>query len=336
MALRLPDHWLWDFWFAHDGDDVHVFYLQAPRSLGDPELRHRNATIGHAVSKDLRTWRVLPDALAAGEPGSFDDLATWTGSVIEHDGRWHLFYTGISNAEGGTVQRIGVATSGDLVGWTREGVVAEADPRWYEVRRPGSDAAGRRGPGVDWRDPWVHRAEDGTFHMLVCARAPDGPLDARGVIGHARSADLRAWEVRPPVPGPREFSQLEVPQLARLGGAWRILFCATGGDHSAARLARAGIVAEHGTHYMTAREMLGPYRLDRDEFLAGGTAGRHYAGRVVRHDGAWWFLAWRCFDERRVFIGELSDPMPITVDRHGALVVDEPGVPAGADARHRA
>jgi beta-fructofuranosidase len=36
VSLRLPDHWLWDFWFAVDGDDVHVFYLQAPRALGDP------------------------------------------------------------------------------------------------------------------------------------------------------------------------------------------------------------------------------------------------------------------------------------------------------------
>ncbi len=55
MALRLPEHWLWDFWFAQDGDDVHLFHLQAPRSLGDPALRHANATIGHAVSRDLRT-----------------------------------------------------------------------------------------------------------------------------------------------------------------------------------------------------------------------------------------------------------------------------------------
>src|SRR5690606_21128921 len=33
MTLALPDRWVWDFWFARDGDDVHVFYLQAPKSL---------------------------------------------------------------------------------------------------------------------------------------------------------------------------------------------------------------------------------------------------------------------------------------------------------------
>src|SRR5215213_6370282 len=139
MALRLPDHWLWDFWFARDGDDVHLFHLKAPRSLGDPELRHRHAAIGHAVSRDLRTWRVLEDALAPGPPGEFDDLATWTGSVIRHHGRWHLFYTGISHADGPGIQRIGVASSDDLLAWERHGLVLEADPAWYE-------------PG-DWRDP---------------------------------------------------------------------------------------------------------------------------------------------------------------------------------------
>ena len=69
MTLRLPDKWVWDFWLVRDGKDYHAFYLQAPRSLGDPELRHLNASIGHAISKDLRYWHVLPDALNAGRRG---------------------------------------------------------------------------------------------------------------------------------------------------------------------------------------------------------------------------------------------------------------------------
>lgn len=87
MAFRLRDKWVWDFWFArHDGQH-HIFYLQAPRALGDPSRRHHNATIGHAVSGDLRDWHVLLDALHPGAPGCWDDLATWTGSVIDHEGR---------------------------------------------------------------------------------------------------------------------------------------------------------------------------------------------------------------------------------------------------------
>jgi hypothetical protein len=55
-----------------------------------------------------------------------------------------------------------------------------------------------------------------------------------------------------------------VPQLVQLGGVWRALFSAWWTDHSAARLARPGVVAEGGTHYLVAEAQLGPYVLDRD------------------------------------------------------------------------
>ncbi len=134
MALRLSDKWLWDFWFAQDGSDYHIFYLQASRSLGKEELRHWNVSIGHAVSQDLRSWNILPDALHPGPAGSWDDYTTWTGSIIRHDSLWHLFYTGTNRAEKGLVQRIGLATSSDLMHWNRHPAnpLITADPRWYE------------------------------------------------------------------------------------------------------------------------------------------------------------------------------------------------------------
>jgi beta-fructofuranosidase len=47
--LQLADRWVWDFWFAREGPRYHVFFLQAPKSLVDPDLRHWNASVGHAV-----------------------------------------------------------------------------------------------------------------------------------------------------------------------------------------------------------------------------------------------------------------------------------------------
>ncbi len=106
--------------------------------------------------------------------------------MVRHAGRWHMLYSAISRAEDGAVQRVGLATSEDLVSWVREGLVLEADPRWYEVRRSGPRGPGWSDAWVHWRDPWVHPDPDGDgFHMLLCARAAEGPLDARGVIGHA-------------------------------------------------------------------------------------------------------------------------------------------------------
>jgi beta-fructofuranosidase len=284
VTLRLPGHWLWDFWFARDGEDVHVFYLQAPRPLGDPELRHRNATIGHAVSRDLRRWRVLPDALGPGAPGEFDDLATWTGSVLRHDGRWHLFYTGISRAEDGRVQRIGLAISEDLVAWERQGVLLEADLRWY----------GRE----HWRDPWVDRDEEGgRFDMLICAK-----VDGRGVVGHAVSRDLRGWQAQPPLSPPGAHFHLEVPQLVRLDGAWRLVF--------------SDDTTGCGIHYLTAGERLGPYPADSRELLPRARPRRHYAGRLLEHRGEWLLFTWLMDDEHGVFVGALSDPMPLPRPLH--------------------
>lgn len=322
MSLRYDDRWIWDFWVAIDGPDVHLFHLQAPRSLGDPELRHRNATVGHAVSRDLRTWTEMPTALPAGPPGAFDDLATWTGSVLRHGDRWHMLYSGISSAEDGAVQRIGRATSADLVTWERHGAILEADPRWYETL--GAGAAEEH-----WRDPWAFRdPATGRFHVLVCARAATGPADGRGVIGHAWSDDLEAWEVGPPLSVPGELRQLEVPQLVRLGGAWRVLFSATEGDHSAARLARRGVRAEGGTHALTGDARLGPFALDRDDFVLGDARGSWYAGRVVEHGGAPWLLAWRRHDDDGSFVGELGDPMSLEIGADGW-----PAVVAASDAR---
>jgi len=316
MSLRLADRWLWDFWIAVDGADIHLFHLQAPRALGDPERRHRNATIGHAVSRDLRTWRERPRALGTGPPGAFDDLATWTGCVVRHAGRWHMLYSGIARAEDGAVQRIGRATSVDLDRWERTDTLVAADPRWYETLGPGATEE-------HWRDPWVFRdPRTACFHMLVCARAAGGPPDGRGVIGHAWSEDLETWTVGPPLSAPGELRQLEVPQLVRLGGAWHVLFSALPSDHSAARLARPGVRAEGGAHHLSGPGPLGPFVLARDEFLLGDAPDvRHYAARVVEHRGSPWLLAWRWHDDDGAFLGELGDPTAIETGPDGSLAV---------------
>jgi len=324
MTLRLADSWVWDFWFAVDGEDVHVFFLHAPRSLGDPQLRHDHARIGHAVSRDLRTWTVLPPVLPEAPAGAPDDLAQWTGSVVrDHDGCWHLFYTGRSTVDGGDGQRVLSATSSDLLDWRRTDVLVEAHPRWYEKAGPGAEE--------HWRDPYVVWDEQtDRWHLLITARVHSGRSDERGSVAHATSADLRRWTVHEPLYGPGDFRQLEVTQLVHLGGTWRILFSASVIDHSAARLARTGHPPVGGTHFLVGAERFGPYRLDRDEFLVGDPGSRHYAGRLLEHGGRWWFFAWLENDAEGRFLGELSDPMPVSVSPDGDIGVDvSPRLAAG-------
>ncbi len=315
--LRLTDQWVWDFWSASEGNSHHVFFLQAPRSLGDPELRHVNATVGHAVSTDLSTWALLPDALRPGPVGSWDDLAIWTGSIICADGRWRMLYTGVSRAENGLVQRIGLATSTDLVTWEKypANPLIEADPRWYELLDPSLLQ------GQAWRDPWLFADPEGNgYHALITARARDGPPEERGVIGHAWSRDLVHWEVRPPITEAGEFGQLEVPQTVEVEGRSFLLFSTAAEHVSRARLARLGGLAHTGVYTCAGKSLLGPFDLARDAtMIANDTL---YVGRVVSRRGQQPVLmAFVNKDDSGQFVGELTDPLPLAVDPGGRLVL---------------
>ncbi len=320
MSLRSETHWSWDFWFARDGADVHLFYLTAPQSLGDPELRHQHARIGHAVSRDLVTWTDLGAALPPAPPDALDDLASWTGSVVRDPaGGWRMFYTGLSSHDEGAVQRVIDAWSADLHTWRRGELRLEADPRWYEHQ--------------DWRDPWVEWDPGSqVWRMYVCATAADrrgaGPADGRGVVAQLTSVDLDSWVAGPPVATPGEFRQMEVPQIVPCGPRWALLFCANDIDHSTARLAR-GAAPEYGTHVLYSDSLAGPFELEGDAFLSGDNGPSLYAGRAIEHAGRWWFLAWHRLDDLGAFVGGLSDPFPLDVV-DGSLVVD-----FGARARHR-
>ncbi len=101
MSFKHKDLWFWDSWYVQDGDFWHGYFLQAPKSLIDPDARHLKATQRHAVSKDLVTWTDLGTTF---EPqrncAAWDDSTTWTGSVVKgDDGLWHLFYTGTQLSE---------------------------------------------------------------------------------------------------------------------------------------------------------------------------------------------------------------------------------------------
>jgi len=314
-VFALTDKWVWDFWFADRADEHHLFYLQAPKALGDPEQRHYHATVGHAVSTDYETWEVLPDALWPGPEGSWDDLAIWTGSVVEDGGLWYMLYTGVNRRERELVQRIGLAVSQDLRHWEKHPAnpVLEADGRWYEL-------LGRRGaPDQAWRDPWVFwREEDQHFHALVTARAATGPLRWSGVLGHARSRDLVHWEVLPPLSAPGEFAQVEVPQLVTLDGHHVVVFSCRAEDQSAERRRRLGGAAQTGTFCFVAPEFLGDYR-PSDQPLVADARGPLYSGKIVQPAvGQYSFIAFR-EREGQHFGGTLTDLIPLQVGPGGLL-----------------
>ncbi|GAA4267402.1 glycosyl hydrolase family 32 [Frondihabitans peucedani] len=305
MAFSLPDSWIWDFWLADDGDLFHLFYLHAPKSLGDPELRHRNARFGHATSRDLREWDDLGPIFPPGADGEFDETATWTGSVVRgRDGLWRMFYTGASfRPGGGNVETIGVATSPDLTTWTKQpGPLVRADSRWYETWGTST------WPEEAFRDPWVYLdQESGTWHMLITARADHGSDDDRGVIGHATSPDLEEWTLQPPLSSPGAgFAHLEVPQLVEVDGAAVLLFsCNTPALSDAARA--QGLTG--GIWSVPVSVPLQEVDVARARLLA---SERLYSGRILPdRTGAPVLLAFDMADADGGFLGSISDPVPV-------------------------
>ncbi|HZD58436.1 MAG TPA: hypothetical protein VE136_17010, partial [Anaerolineales bacterium] len=316
----LPDKWVWDFWLARQGQDYHIYYLQAPRSLGDPELRHWNVSIGHAVSQDLRNWQILPDALKPDTAsGTWDNYTTWTGSVIQRDGLWHLLYTGTNREERGRIQRVGLATSEDLINWQKhpQNPLLTSSSSWYEEFGESSwhEQA--------WRDPWVFRhPRDGRFYAFITARTRHGSSDGRGVIASARSDDLIHWEVMPPVTESGDYGHMEVPQWAEIGGRYYLLFCVTQDVFSGFRRKQVDLSVLTGTYYRLAGQPLGPFRTDTEKILRADASGSTYAGKMVKGpEGDWLFLCTHLYTPQGEFLGEIGDPLPIKVDEAGRLSV---------------
>lgn len=323
--LELPDSWVWDSWVLDDGRAYHLFFLRASRALHDPDRRHHRASIGHATSDDLRTWSVRPDALVHADQPAWDDLATWTGSsVLDDDGRCWLFYTGLSHAEGGRVQRIGAAVSDDLVSWTRVGnrPLLVSDARWYETDEQ------REWVDVTWRDPFVVRDPGGDgWHMLLTARAATGASGGRGVIGHARSSDLLRWEVLPPMSEPVGFAWLEVPQVHVIDGRPVLVFscwsdrAATGSPSLGGSRGDDEPGAPGGVWTVPGASLLGPWRFDQATPL---NVPSFYAGHLVRErDGTWSAMGFRDGEGDR-FSGSIGDPIPVRHNGDRLVVTSEP------------
>jgi beta-fructofuranosidase len=313
-VLVSESNWIWDSWVADDGDHYHLFYLQAPRSLGDPGLRHLAATVGHARSTDLVSWEVLPDALGPTE-GAWDDLSIWTGSTVRgDDGLWHMFYTATSSRGYGVRdQRIGLAVSEDLTHWRKIGTepLLVADPTWYKTLPEDVTAS------ETWRDPQVFRDPEGDgWHMLITARARTHGQNDDGVLAHARSSDLRTWEIGPPVCDPGHgFGQLEVAQVKEVDGRWVMVFTCHPQEMTRERRSLTG---DYCTWSVPGDSALGPW----DVGLARPFTSEpdlFAAPLVRRRDGSWALVGFRNTEPTGVLSFEIIDPVPVGLDDHGTL-----------------
>jgi beta-fructofuranosidase len=228
----------------HEGV-FHLFHLTLPN----------HDVIAHAVSPDGIRWEPKPPALHTGPHGSFDDDQLWTMSVQRFRERFFMLYTALSRADGGRVQRVGLAVSDDLDHWEKlPGPVSEAA---HPYRTDREDA-----PWVAWRDPKPVILDDGRVHVVLCARDPEAPALRQGAVAHLVSDDMKTWEALPPLFAPRHHYEIECPQLFTIGERLYLT---------------AAVLEERLQRYWVADSIDGPFRTpDQHVLMPPGC----YAARV--------------------------------------------------------
>ncbi len=201
--------WAADFIPTYAEGAFRLFYLHDWR---DKE-RFGEGTPWYQISTtDFVQYAEHGEALARGGPDA-QDLSVFTGSVIEAQGQYHLFYTGHNphlREAGRPQEAVMHAVSDDLLTWRKlpeDRFFAPTD--LYEKD--------------DWRDPFVFwNAEKAEWHMLLAARLRTGPSRRRGCTALCVSKDLKTWETRPPFWAPGLYFTHECPDLFTLGD-WHYL-----------------------------------------------------------------------------------------------------------------
>jgi beta-fructofuranosidase len=240
------------------------------------------------------------------------------------DGRWYLFYTGISTTDRSRAQRVGLAMSTDLVTWRRVGPhpLVEVDARWYQC------GGLRHGVPISetWRDPFVFPDPDGDgWHMLITARVNGAAANNDGVLGHARSVDMRTWDVEPPITEPAGFGQIEVPQVRLFDGQPLLVFNCHPDEQTEQRKATWGL---YSTWSVVGDSVIGPWDLSRAKPFTAEPA--LFAAPLIRQrDGEWVLVGFRNLGDAAPQSFEILDPIPVRLVDAGLTAVR----PASRDAR---
>jgi beta-fructofuranosidase len=278
------------------GGEYHLFHLSSPP--GTSAFPHRvRTTWQHAKSRDLVTWEELPPALPPGEGDAPDADGSWTGSLIEADGVFHLFYTG-HKLGADNPQTICHATSTDLVHFAKD----PANPILKPIAGFAFD---------DWRDPYLlWNEKEQHYWMLIAARLDNGPSSRSGCIVLATSTDLADWTVETePYYAPKTTYCPECPELFQLGDYWHLVYSRFSEDAA--------------TIHRVADNPRGPWRVPQRETFDGR---RWYAAKSMPMAGdARAFFGWvhdrdgESDTGNWLWGGDFTAPREIVIDDSGEL-----------------
>ena len=312
----------------HDGV-YHLFHLVLPN----------HDYIAHAISDNGLNWRRVKNALFIGDPGSWDDLMLWTMHVTadpHNDGKWRMFYTGLSRRDQGRVQRVGLAVSPDLYNWTKHDVNWEdrrgrEDPDCIKSERAKqskleasrivalqqddsvfplaaespnyeSDVEPPRS-WVSFRDPFFYHDSQRSW-LLSAARVNQGSIVRRGCVGLMEEISPNHFESRPSLFAPMQYDDIEVPNLFELEDDYYLL---------------GSLREDAKIRYWHTDDFDSPWKNFADNVLL---PTGNYAGRICRDADGW--LLWNFYNtniHQRVANNILPPPKRLIRASDGQLQV---------------
>jgi beta-xylosidase len=229
---------------------------------------------------------------ASNQPGAFDSRTVDCPFVFHHDGRFYITYVGWD----GTGYQTGLASSGDLVAWKKEGCILRRDP---------ASPVTRYNIAMNWivRQNELRSAGElkrvrgrllGVYHAYPNAGLEEGPA----VIGLCWSRDLMHWEIQPPCLRPEDGAAWEngglyKPCLVEHRGVWYLFYNAKTKD-----LAGGGWREQTGV--ATSMDLKSWQRFPQNPIIPNGPAGswdeRFSSDPCVLLDGTHWALFYYSLD----------------------------------------
>lgn len=192
--------------YYKDGE-FYLFYL---KDFRDMETEGEGVPWYLIKTKDFVNFTDCGEVLQRGDKND-QDLFVFTGSVIENNGKYYLFYTGHNphkREQNLPEQCVMLATSDDCVHFVKTDFMYFA-PDGYEMH--------------DWRDPFVYK-DGNKFKMLLAARKKEGPFLKRGLTIQCESDDLLHWTVERDFYAPDNYYTHECPDLFKMGDWWYLVF----------------------------------------------------------------------------------------------------------------
>jgi len=287
MSLYHPDGlYVWDTWYLNMEGEIHVFYLQMKRSSSTRDLPE-NASLGHAVSKDLHNWEELPTSILPGKKGTYDDGHIFTGCALEHDGSIYLYYTSNHSEKGQRTQGICLAISEDGIHFTKHqsNPIIEPDPEIYISKS--TDPVSfhyHNWPTVDCRDIVIipSPTSDGWLGYVVM-RLKEAGMQNSCCVALCDSKDLIHWKVNGPCCMPRRFTCFEVPDVFKLNDKWYMIALTADSYGQRARFSDPN--CRHATIVFESNSPRGLFEEVRDNLLLASKDHQGFSARTVEYEG---------------------------------------------------